>query len=210
VTLGQEFLKRQSAPASAAPDHEAGKRQLAEFGRKFQELALAGDHDALGTFFISAVNDVAQSQVNAALQQHGQPLANKAGAMALRSFIADKRDAAPQGDKLHPLIAKEFSLTPQQKAWLATAADEHAQAFLEDRWEAAAGKVLLKSASRAKPRDIGGGRGAAGGAAGDNVTAFPGVDARDQRRIDRLAEQFWPDPKVRAAKMKAMRMEMEA
>jgi hypothetical protein len=212
VALGKEFLAKQSAPPTVTeplPDIEAGKKRLRKWGEDLQRLALGDDPEALGRYMFIAMNEVSDSKVASALAQHGSPMADKAGAMVLRSFLADKKDEAPEGDKVHPLIAKEFVLAPNQRAWLATASDADAKGFLEDRWDAAAGKVLRRSSAKARPRNIGGGGGSAG-AGGGGVTSVAGLDARQQHRLEAFAADLWPDPKVRAVKWKEFAESMRA
>jgi hypothetical protein len=207
VALGKQFLERQNQPAPVDP--AAGQADLAAFGKQLQESAILGKPEEFAALFMQAVNAVSERNVNAALQKHGTPLAEKAGDYAVATYMSARRDdAGPNGEKLHKAVQKAIVLAPNEKQWIASAPTQQAKAFLDAKYEQAAGRVLLASSSRARPQNIGGG--GAGGSGAGSVTALPGLDARAQRNAEKLAEMYWPDPKVRAEKLKAAKAAMEA
>jgi len=192
VALGKQFLAGQAPQdKGAAPDPAA----LKAFGERLQQLAVTGDPSEFATALLTAVNDVSARNVDAAAQRFGTPLVEKAGQFAVQAFLSHKRDVVgDNGSKLHTAISKDFKLTQQERNYIATANADEADSFLERKYKETAGDILLKSSGRARPRNLSGGD--SGGKTGGG-SAIP-------TPLQELAEQYWPDPKVRAEKLKAI------
>jgi hypothetical protein len=208
IELGKKFFNAQVKPTG---DPAADKAQRAAYGKRLKDLVLTGDDEEIAAFFVSSVDEIADRKVNAALERVGTPMADKAGAFALQMFLEKKREEVPE--RVHKVVAKNFSITDADRRALATASAADVSDFLEAKYERAAGKVLLGSGSRiASPRGMGGAGGGAGGAS--NVITFPGMSAAESKRFEEWAAELWPDEKVRAAKVKStidrMKAEREA
>jgi hypothetical protein len=209
VQMGKAFLAAQGRPKE---DPNAGAADLAKWGAEIQRAALTGTPEELGGLLLRAVNEVSESKINAALQQRGAPVAAKATKFAISSFLNDKRDEVGD-DKadLHKRIAKELPamLNDRERAWLAEASDAQVDAFLNAKYTQAAGQILL-NAKPARPSDIGD-KGRSANAVGMGSTVMqlvPGIPRKEAAKFERLAESYWPDPKVRAQKVKAWAKQM--
>lgn len=202
VTLGKAFLANQERANAPKPEAPPGVDMKA-LGKKIRETLLtAEDDEQAAQMFATLSKHYAKDEINAALSQYGAPMAERAGNSAVRDFLADKRDeATTETEKnLHRGVAKRFTVNAAEKQWLASASNEQANAFLENRYRTAGGDFLFESAKRPRPKDIsGGGRGSS--TAGQ---PFPGLQGQDADGIAKLAATLWPDPVERAKKIKAM------
>jgi hypothetical protein len=209
IEMGKQFFSAQGRPKE---DPDAGARELAKWGADIQKAALTGTPEELGGLLLRAVNEVSESKINAALQQRGAPVAAKATKFAISAFLNDMRDEVGE-DKidLHKRIAKELPamLNDRERAWLAEAGDAQVDSFLRAKYTQSAGQILL-NAKPARPSDIGDkGRSANVVGAGSTIAQLvPGIPRKEAAKFEKLAESYWPDPKVRAAKVKAWAKQM--
>jgi hypothetical protein len=204
INIGKSFLATQAKPGED-PAEQANK--IAAYGKKLKDLVLTGDDADIAKFFIGSVEDVAQRKVDAALSKYGNPLADKAGQYAVQMFLDTK--AADTPEKVHKLVAKNFMISETERQSLATATPAETKEYLDAKYERAAGKVLLGSASRiAAPRSMGGG---GGGGGGGNVVSFPGMNAAEsQRLIDWTTELYPGDPAKQKKSIEATIKRMQA
>ena len=205
VQMGKAFLAAQSRPKE---DPNAGAADLARWGEQIQKAALTGTPEELGGLLLRAVNEVSQSKIDQALQERGAPVAAKAAKFAVSSFLNDMRDeVGDERAELHKNIAKQLpgALNAREKEWVATADDAQVDQFLRSKYKQLAGDILLNT-KPARPADIGDkGRSAlpAGSGGATIMQLVPGIPRKDAVRFEKLAESYWPDPKVRATKIKA-------
>jgi hypothetical protein len=207
LELGKQFLANQNRPtAPVIPDRSADVRA---FGEQIQKAVISGSGEEVANLLIQGMGAISDQHTNAALTRYGNPMAEKAGRVAVSDFLAQKEhELGPDGKKTHDLVAKGFALTPEERSWVATASDSDVQGYLTRKYEQAAGQVLLRSAGRARPRNIAGS--GAGGPNGGLAASFPGVEGKRAKELERLAEAYWPDPVVRAAKLKVVAAELAA
>ncbi|MGB8265201.1 MAG: hypothetical protein WCE44_02645 [Candidatus Velthaea sp.] len=196
----QQTQQRGSQPPAADP------AAIADFGKQFQNVVIGGKPEEAAAFLLQAMDAVSRRSTADLARQYGAPLADKAADYTVSTFLQHKKDDV--GEKLSGAIAQHFKLTPQEKEWIATAPAQHATAFLDRKFDEAAGKVLQSSYAKRGPRSLSGGGPGGGQSAPTGI--LPGVDPKRQREFERLAKQWWPDPKVREAKLAAVRAEMEA
>lgn len=204
VELGKQFLSKQTS--TPAPEN---KEQIATFGKSLQDAIISGKPEDAARLLVETADNIAKQRINEALATSGRPIAERTGDFAVQMFLASKaEDLGPNAEKMHKLIAKDFKLDDEERAWVATASAENTSKFLEKKYREAAGDVLIRSSKNAKPKDLGGG-GSGGGKGGATVTTLPGVNAREMKKQMQLAEQYWPDPVERAKKLKEIAGRME-
>ena len=188
IEMGQAFLTKMSAPKGM--DKAEADAQFANFASGVRKALLEEKDDAVaGKVIFNTIREITQREIGGEIDRRGAPLAAKAGDYTVAAFLTSKKEAAAGPlAATHDLIAKGIAITAKEKAWLATAEDDEAKNFLERRYKETAGEVLLDSAKRARPRNLGGGSGG-----GDNrVRQFPDVPEREVRRLRRQVEAFYP------------------
>jgi hypothetical protein len=187
------------APTSTEPDPEVFR----QVGERLQQTLVTGKPEDAGRLFFEAIREISSRTTNAAIDKVGGPVVDRVADFTLSSYLNMRRETEPEKAATHGLIAKEIKLSTRDRQVLGSSPADEARELLDERYEQAAGRVLLRGKPRV--RDIGGGGTGGGARGGALTTAPPGFTQAEWAQQLRMLEINYPDEKVRAGKLKELR-----